>query len=54
MMSKKVWRRLIWAVWVAGLVVTKEAYGWRAFGLYILGSATYAGYVLLFKETSNE
>ena len=33
---------LLWMVWVAGLVATKELYGLGSWGLYLLGSISFS------------
>lgn len=46
-MIRKILLWLVWAVWLIGMLVTKDNFGWKAGGLYVVGSVTYIVYFLL-------
>lgn len=53
-MIRKIWMWSIWIIWLLGMLVTKDNFGWLGVGLYALSSVLYSGFVLLMKEGEDE
>lgn len=50
-MSKKAYLWLMWSIWLTWIVVqdvTAQYFGWKAMGLYLLGSILYAAFIMLY------
>ena len=49
-MRRMIFTIVAWAIWLTGMILTAECYDLKAWGIYLVGSMSYAGFVMLMKR----
>lgn len=49
-MSRMIFMMVAWVIWLAGVILTVGCYGLKAWGIYLVGTMAYAGFIMLMKR----